>query len=224
MSVLILRIYQTVLVRTVGPCQTYEGSIDCRRELNRFTVIVDIQARQHAFQNFRPSSRLDNHVTCPGIRRHETSSNPGATRRPSPGFVIRVWVNLLPKSRSGRADGLGRKEANGPATAGKPGVTVLLLCYQGVIVSSSLPGLPRLLWEGKGYIYHQHSRYQYHIIILTPDLYSTRPFWPTRTTRKSCVRCGFVIIATPPLHHQQIVDCHHFVISSRTIGKGSTKH
>jgi hypothetical protein len=119
MSVLILRIYQEVLVRSVGPCQTYEGSdvavtfIDpgLSSTSKRAACVSD---RVHA---------LGNHVTCPGIRRHETSSNPGATRRAStfPGFVIRAWVNLLPKLRSGRADGLGRKEANGPATARRAG-------------------------------------------------------------------------------------------------------
>lgn len=75
MSVLILRIYQEVLVRSVGPCQTYEGSdvavtfIDpgLSSTSKRAACVSD---RVHA---------LGNHVTCPGIRRHETSSNPGAT-------------------------------------------------------------------------------------------------------------------------------------------------
>jgi hypothetical protein len=98
-------------------------------------------------------------------------------------------------------------------------VTVLLLSWV-VIVSSSPSACLASFGKGKGYIYHQHPRYQYHIIILTPDLHSTRPFWPTRTTRKSgiLVRSGFVIIATPlipPSTNRRLPSLRHLIENHR---------
>lgn len=144
MSVLVSRIHQAVLVHSIGPCQTYEGSSVALSSIDSPSSPTSkreacVSDRVHAF---------DNHVTCVGIQRHETSSNPGATRRPFPGFVIRAWVNLLPKSRSGRADGLGRKEANGRRESrGEGDCAAIVLGRDRVIVPL---GLPRLLWEREG--------------------------------------------------------------------------
>jgi hypothetical protein len=97
---------------------------------------------------------------------------------------------------------------------GEPGVTVLLLCWVGGCDRVIVPASPPL---GKG-------RGIYTINILTPDFQSTRPFWPTRTTRKSCilVRSGFVIIATPfyTVNKSSIA----ITSSSRREPSGSTKY
>jgi hypothetical protein len=122
-----------------------------RRDLHRSMFIVDNQARG---MRFRPSSRLGQSRDMPGNPTSRNVIEPRGHASTFPRICYQSVGEFASEVEIGQgADGLGRKEANGRRVSrgeGDCAVAAIVLCCWVVVIVSSSPCQPRLLWEGKG--------------------------------------------------------------------------